>query len=176
LIIGRGGTDEDPVRSHANVPPQGRSMIRAFEPSDMEDVLELWLEASAGAHDFVGREFWESKVDDMRNRYLPAAETHVFVQGGRVRGFVSLQGDTLAALFVSPAFQGRGLGRRLMDRVKRLRDRLELTVYRENQRAVRFYRRCGFAVVGERTDPHTGHAEVLMEYGPGGTVPALPGG
>jgi hypothetical protein len=24
-------------------------MIRAFEPSDMEDVLELWLEASAEA-------------------------------------------------------------------------------------------------------------------------------
>jgi len=51
-------------------------MIRSFEPSDMDRVLEIWLEASIQAHDFLAREFWESKVSEMRDTYLPASETY----------------------------------------------------------------------------------------------------
>ncbi len=50
------------------------NMIRAFKPSDMDDVLNIWLEASIGAHGFIGKEFWESRVDEMRETYIPDSE------------------------------------------------------------------------------------------------------
>ena len=139
-------------------------MIRAFDPSDMNDVLDIWLRASIEAHGFVDREFWESRVKDMRSVYIPASDTYVFIDH-EIRGFFSLQGDTLAALFVSPEFQGNGIGQRLMDKAKSLRNQLNLTVYKENTRSIDFYRKCGFTIIKEKVDEHTGHVELLMEYG-----------
>ncbi len=139
-------------------------MIRAFESSDMNDVLKIWLEASIDAHSFVGREFWESRVDDMREMYIPASDTYVFSENGTVKGFFSLHADSLAAMFVSPDAQGKGIGKQLMNRAKSLRRKLNLTVYRENEKSIQFYRKCGFKPVKERTEEHTGHIEILMEY------------
>ena len=139
-------------------------MIRAFEQSDMDDVLDIWLKASIKAHSFVGKEFWESKIDDMRNIYIPNSDTYVFTEDRIIKGFFSLHDNTLAALFVSTNFQGRGIGRSLMEKAKALRKKLNLSVYRANQTAVRFYKASGFSIVKERIDEHTGNTEIIMEY------------
>ena len=46
-------------------------MISRLKETDMDQVLEIWLEASIKSHNFIKREFWESKLEDMRNLYLP---------------------------------------------------------------------------------------------------------
>lgn len=139
-------------------------MIRTFESSDMNDVLNIWLEATIRAHGFVGKEFWESRVCDMRETYIPASDTYVFSENGTVKGFISLNGESLAAMFVSPDAQGKGIGQQLMKKAKSLRKKLYLTVYQENPRSVDFYRKCGFLTIEEKVDKHTGHMEILMEY------------
>ncbi len=139
-------------------------MIRAVESSDMNDVLDIWLRASIEAHSFVGREFWESKIEDMRKTYIPAADTYVFMDREVIKGFFSLYGDTLAAMFVSPDFQGNGIGQQLMGKAKSLRNKLSLTVYKENPRSIDFYRKSGFVIIKEKVDEHTGHIEILMGY------------
>lgn len=143
--------------------PKNR-IIRRFEESDMDDVLDIWLQASVLAHSFVGRSFWESKLDDMRNLYIPASETYLLLEQGKIQGFVSLVDETLAALFVLPTEQGKGVGQQLMRKAKSLKNSLNLTVYKENARTVHFYKACGFAVMEERIDEHTGHVEYVMKY------------
>ena len=139
-------------------------MIREFIASDMDSVMSIWLESSIKAHDFVERTFWESKLDDMRNIYIPASETYVYESDSEVNGFFSLHDDTLAAIFVAPGWQGEGIGQKLMAKVKSLRERITLDVYKENQKTVAFYKRCGFRGVSEKKDPHTGHVELVMEF------------
>lgn len=141
-------------------------MIRSFESSDMDDVLDIWLEASIKAHDFVDRTFWESKADDMRQIYIPTSETYVFSDNGTIKGFFSFNGDTLAAIFVSPNAQGKGIGQQLMAKAKSLKKKFNLTVYRENHKSIEFYKRCGFTIIKEQVDEHTGHIEILMAYNP----------
>ncbi|MCC5859134.1 MAG: GNAT family N-acetyltransferase [Ectothiorhodospiraceae bacterium] len=139
-------------------------MIRPMASHDMDSILTIWLEASIESHDFVSREFWESRLEDMRNVYIPASETYIYETDGTVKGFFSLHGNTLAAIFVSPGCQGEGIGQKLMEKVKELRNPVCLDVYRENHRTVAFYRRCGFRELAEKRDPHTGHVELVMEY------------
>ena len=50
-------------------------MIREYNPTDIEAVLDIWLTASIKAHDFVAPEFWESQVANMRDLYIPASTT-----------------------------------------------------------------------------------------------------
>jgi len=142
------------------------TMIRPFETSDMNDVLDIWLKASIQAHHFVDRTFWESQTDNMRDIYIPASDTYVFIEDDIIKGFFSLHGDTMAAMFVAPDFQGKGIGQQMMKKATSLRNKLYLAVYRENPRGIDFYRKYGFVISRERVDEHTGHMEILMEYNP----------
>ena len=142
-------------------------MIRRYQVSDLDSVLDIWLAASIEAHDFVGPEFWRSKVDDMRKLYIPASEVFVCEHNSKVVGFYALHGKALAAIFVSPEAQGKGFGSELIEHAKRRRTHLDLTVYKENGKSVAFYKKRGFRELGEQTDAHTGRAELLMRWGLG---------
>lgn len=137
-------------------------MIRAFRPEDMEPVLAIWLAASIQAHDFVAPDFWRAQLDNMRNLYLPHAEVYVYGDDAGVLGFYALAEDRLAAIFVAPDAQGKGIGKALLQHARTRRATLTLTVYQANVASVDFYRSQGFAIVGESLDEATGHEEYIM--------------
>lgn len=142
------------------------TMIRESNPNDLEQMLAIWLDASCLAHSFIPSSFWESKQEDMRNLYLPSTTNWVYVdeKSGKVKGFISISGNYIPALFVDPAVQGKGIGCALLEQVKKCSSRLILNVYAENERAIRFYQKQGFILVGEDIEEHTGHKEFMMEY------------
>ncbi len=143
---------------------QKKHMIRNYQHPDIDQVIKIWLEASIKAHDFVKSGFWESKVKDMREIYIPSGETYVYEEEGIIKGFVSLYKDTLAAIFVFPTYQGTGIGKKLIKKAKEVRDKLNLSVYKQNHRSIEFYKRYGFIVEKEQIDEHTGHPEVVMTF------------
>lgn len=144
-------------------------MIRRYAPPDVDQIISIWLAASIEAHDFVKKEYWEAKITDMTYVYIPASETYVYEEDGIIKGFVSLHGDMLAALFVSPSEQSKGIGQRLVAKSKQVRRNLRLTVYKANEKSVAFYKKCGFKIVKEQIDEHTGHPEFVMGFVPSTT-------
>ena len=64
---------------------------------------------------------------------------------GEILGFLGLEGDYIAGIFVRHGAQSRGVGKKLLDRAKEGRGRLSLRVYEKNTRAAAFYRRGGFS-------------------------------
>ncbi|MFM2481827.1 N-acetyltransferase [Celerinatantimonas sp. YJH-8] len=137
-------------------------MIRKYQENDLACVLQLWLNASIIAHDFIAAEFWESQVDAMRHVYIPASESYVFEMKNEVVGFYALNENHLAALFVAPEWQGQGIGTQLLAHATHRSETLTLSVYKENQASYQFYVSHGFKVVREQRDIHTGHLEYRM--------------
>lgn len=137
-------------------------MIREYSAADTETVLNIWLTASIKAHNFIAPEFWESRVGNMRDIYLPASQTYVFQFDGEVRGFYSLYEGILAAIFVCPEHQGSGIGKQLMQHARLECPNLSLNVYKENHATIEFYLSQGFNIVSEQADEHTGHQEYTM--------------
>ncbi|MGF1754602.1 N-acetyltransferase [Vibrio makurazakiensis] len=137
-------------------------MIRRYVSNDTDAILDIWLSASIKAHDFVDAGFWESQVDNMRDVYIPASKTYVFVLDSRIVGFYSLYEQALAAIFVSPDCQGKGIGKQLMVHAKEQCSNLTLNVYAENEASYQFYLSLGFAVVSEQVCEHTGCLEFTM--------------
>lgn len=137
-------------------------MIRQFTPDDINVVLNIWLTASIKAHDFVAAEFWKSQVDTMREIYLPASKTYVFELESRVVGFYALYENTLAALFVLPDCQGKGIGKQLIAHAKLQCSSLTLSVYTENEASYQFYLSQDFIVISTQPCEHTGHMEYTM--------------
>lgn len=140
-------------------------MIKKYNKNHLDAVLDIWLNASVKAHDFISAEFWESQVKSMRSIYIPASETYVYEIESRVVGFYSLYENNLAAIFVSPELQGKGIGKQLLSHAKAQRTVLSLSVYKENQASYQFYLSQGFKLVSEQLDEHTGHPEYVMSSG-----------
>ncbi|WP_028582054.1 N-acetyltransferase [Desulfogranum japonicum] len=140
-------------------------MIRSFYQSDLEGVLNIWLTASIKAHSFMPAEYWQSKVNDMREIYLPASESYVYEERGDILGFLSIYQNNLAAIFVSPLKQGNGIGSKLIEHVKSKYQVLNLCVYKGNIDSIEFYKKHGFTIVYEQIDEHTGHPEIAMKLG-----------
>lgn len=141
------------------------SITRLTDPEEVEEVVNIWLEGSKAAHHFIDFTYWLKHADAMRTTYIPQSDTWVFRDHtNEIAGFVSLVEDYLASLFVHPQKQGRGIGSKLMDKVKELKSELSLAVYAKNQKAVSFYKKSGFDIKETRTDPNTGEEEILMVW------------
>ncbi|HEY3362717.1 MAG TPA: GNAT family N-acetyltransferase [Methanosarcina sp.] len=139
-------------------------LIQKYRKADLEEIVRIWYEASVIGHSFVPASYWASQKNAMKERYLPLAENFVFKEDRQIAGFLSLVGERVCALFVAPEMQGRGIGRTLLECAKTQKKKLSLKVYRENESAFRFYKKCEFIAAGEEVDEYTGHIQILMEW------------
>ncbi|GAA5009939.1 acetyltransferase [Acinetobacter puyangensis] len=139
-------------------------IIREALSQDMQDILNIWLNASIQAHNFIPDSFWHEKIVDMKHVYLPVAKNYVIEDTHRIKGFASLleDQDMLAALFIDPEFQGVGYGSALLNFLKTQYRQLNLNVYAENTAAVEFYQKHYFSILTQNIDAHTQHAEFAM--------------
>ena len=134
-------------------------MVRRMRPAEIDAAADIWLETNIEAHSFVPERYWRDHFEVVKG-LLAQAELYVFEGEAGIQGFLGLDADYIAGLFVKSG--ARGGGKKLLDHVKSGRSRLTLRVYQKNVGAIRFYRREGFAVQGESVDESTGEPEYLM--------------
>jgi putative acetyltransferase len=89
-------------------------MIRKYEETDLEGLLDVWYQASLVAHPFLGEDFFTQERENIRTVYMPIADTWVYEDAGRVVGFISLLDNEVGGIFVYPSWQGKGVGRSLI--------------------------------------------------------------
>ena len=75
---------------------------------------------------------------------LGHARTWVVEDDCSIVAFCSMLDDLIGGLFTHPEHQGRGHGRALVAHVGPQFDPLFVEVFEANDRAIDFYRRCGF--------------------------------
>lgn len=139
-------------------------MIRKLNITDLDRVMEIWLDSNIEAHDFITRDYWEKNAPTVREQLLQA-EVYVFESYGDILGFVGLQDDYLAGIFVDKNFRSEGVGKELLNLVKTVHNLLTLSVYEKNSRAIAFYEREGFVVKSKSLDSETGEVEYTMTWG-----------
>ena len=140
--------------------------IRPYTEDDLGELLDVWYRASLIAHSFLSEEFFETERREIAERWLPVAETAVYEIDGRVVGFVALIGNEVGAIFVDPDYQGRGIGRALMDAALESCPYLELDVFEANSIGRRFYAAYGFTMVDRHMNESVGQPEFRLRLGP----------
>lgn len=140
-------------------------MVRRMEASDLDCVMQIWLETNKKAHSFIPQEYWKKNFASVKEM-IWEAQVYVYEaeSSGTIKGFLGLTDNYIAGIFVCGPAQSNGIGKQLLCHAKSLMNSLSLHVYRKNERAVRFYQREGFLCRDERTDLETGEAELLMEW------------
>ncbi len=142
-------------------------MIRKYRPEDSDTLVSVWKAASAVAHPFLEPTFLAQETENLRNIYLPNAETWVFEDKGVPVGFVSLVGDEIGGLFLDPSCHGKGFGRALVDYAVAEKGPVWLEVFEKNETGRRFYDRYGFIEVGRSRHEASGEIAIKVAFKPG---------
>ena len=90
-------------------------IIRQYQQSDLEGVLNSWEVATRLVHEFMTDEFIAEQRINVEKVYLPNTDTWVAEINGTVQGFISLMGNEVGAIFLQPQYHGMGVGKALMD-------------------------------------------------------------
>jgi putative acetyltransferase len=124
--------------------------IRAAQPSDEPLLLALWERSVRTTHTFLD----EADITFYRPltaSYLASGTAELWVlvdEADMPVGFMGLAAQGIDALFLDPAFRGRGGGRMLVAHAQALAGgALTVDVNEENAAASAFYEALGFVVV-----------------------------
>ncbi|EIW18787.1 MULTISPECIES: N-acetyltransferase [Pelosinus] len=138
-------------------------MIKEFEKSEIDEVMNIWLATNINAHNFLPEKYWIDNYNVVKEQYLPISETFVYKEDSVIKGFISIINNSfIGALFVAKEYQGQGIGLKLINHCKSLYPKLELAVYVDNIGAVDFYKRCGFEFQTEQVNEDSAFREYIM--------------
>lgn len=138
-------------------------MIREYRNEDLEPIMQIWLESNSEAHNFIDEDYWKQSYDLVKAE-LPKAKIYVNTNGAEILGFIGLQGNYIAGLFVKKNMRGYGIGSELLTYVKKYYSSLTLSVYEKNKGAVGFYGKHGFEVIKKKIDKNVNEEEYVMEW------------
>ena len=139
-------------------------IIREYKESDLQQVLNSWEQSTRLAHEFMSDEFIAQERKNVAEIYLPSTETWVAEIDGEVKGFISLMGNEVGAIFLHPKYHGHGIGKALMDHAKNIHDSLEVEVFKKNFIGYSFYLKSGFEELIEKHHEATGEQLLRMKY------------
>jgi GNAT superfamily N-acetyltransferase len=149
--------------------PQNPNPHLVLRPARLDDspvISEVFLSARQKALPDLPKVQTDEEVRTwIRQVMVPRTKVWVAEIRGRVEGFFSLEGQTLAHLYVHPDHQGLNVGTALLDRARALSpERLTLYTFARNEGARRFYDRRGFRAIEFGHDNEENEPDVLYEW------------
>lgn len=147
--------------------------ITKITADDMPRVVEVWEASVRATHHFLT----EDNIQYIRSLVSDDLTPLEYLLGvrddqGQVVGFIGVEGDEVAALFIHPAWRGQGIGRSLFTYAVDTLGATKVDVNEQNEQAVGFYRHMGFEVIGRSVDDGLGQPFPLLHMKRRATAPA----
>ena len=136
-------------------------IVRKYEEEDLNSVLSVWENTQQIAHPFLPKTFQAQEKKNIRELYLPNADTWVLEEDSQVVGFIALIGNEIGGLFLQPTHHGKGFGKLMVDKAKELHGELVVDVFKNNTVGRQFYSKYGFKLVEKKVHDQTG--EILLQ-------------
>ena len=138
-------------------------MIRKFRENDLPSIMQIWFDSNVEVHSFIPEKYWMDNFEMVKD-ILPQAEIYVYENLGKISGFRGLNKDYIEGIFVEKNMRSKGIGKQLLNYVKKLKDEMHLSVYQKNYKAISFYQRENFVIQSESIDNDTNEKELLMSW------------
>lgn len=127
---------------------QKMTSIRISRPDDGERAIEIWRHAVDATHHFLTLEDRQA-IDEMVCDFLPQVPLWLAVDANDYPlAFMFIDNGHMEALFVDPAYRGKGIGATLVRHGLALHPSMTTDVNEQNLQALGFYEKMGFERTG----------------------------
>lgn len=137
--------------------------LETLQETELNAIMAIWLAANKEAHSFVDSNYWEENTSLVRSM-MPEATIYVAEKDGKIVGFAGMMEDYLAGIFITNEYRSHGLGKALLDEIKKEHNQLSLSVFEKNKGAYQFYIREGFQVKNTQLDEEVNQIDVTMTW------------
>ena len=138
-------------------------MIRKFRENDLPSIMQIGFDSIVEVHSFIPEKYWMDNFEMVKD-ILPQAEIYVYENLGKISGFIGLNKDYIEGIFVEKNMRSKGIGKQLLNYVKKLKEEMHLSAYQKNYKAISFYQREDFVIQSESIDNDTNEKELLMSW------------
>jgi putative acetyltransferase len=122
--------------------------IRPARAADGARLIDIWRRAVDATHDFL-QPADRHAIDQEVSAFLPQAPAWLATDADDCAvGFMLIDGTHMDALFIDPDWHGKGVGRSLVQHGLALHPAMTTDVNEQNEGALTFYERLGFARTG----------------------------
>ncbi len=127
--------------------------IDALNESVLSSLVEIWLETNKKTHHYI---IFQSNIGNLIYTFLN--------EKNEIVGFLGIQNDYIAGIFIKEEYQRKGIGKSLLDQSKKDFNELTLTVYEKNQQAIAFYLSQNFNQIDQQVDVLNKENEIIMKW------------
>lgn len=138
-------------------------MIKKFKKDNINEVMQIWLETNIKAHNFIPEDYWLENFEYTKKAILQA-EVYIYQKEDKIVGFSGLSDNYIGGIFVLPKYQSQGIGKEILEYLKDIKTELSLSVYKKNEKAIKFYRREKFVTQLESVEDSTKEEELFMVW------------
>ena len=124
-------------------------MIRNFKESDLHDIETVYEKSNNALSLNVESDFFKKDRKKFTSETIRRCRNLVYEHEEKVVGIISWSQDYIEGLFVLPEFWNRGIGTELLNAAASGKNEISLQVYADNKRALDFYGKYGFEIVGK---------------------------
>jgi len=139
-------------------------MIRKYQNSDLENIMDIWYDAQTIAHPFLKKDFVDKVKVMMMDMFIPNSKTWVYEKGDTLVGFIAMMDNEIGGLFICPDAQSKGIGTSLLKYMNNYYKTLEVEVFDENKIGKPFYLKQGFKPITEYVHKETQQKVLRMHY------------
>jgi len=139
-------------------------MIYDVEKKDYTQLIEVWEASVRATHDFLtDEEIKQLKSLILEKNYFDAVELKCCKNTqGEIIGFCGVAEKKIEMLFVAPSAQGQGIGSALCQYAVEHQNATKVDVNEQNPRAITFYKKMGFRIVGRSAVDKQGRPYPLL--------------
>ena len=145
-------TPEEPIVNKSEIIPLGIRIATETDAAEIALVLRV-----ARQHNLPYLPELHTPEEDLgyiKEKVLKEDQVVVADESGKVVGFCAFKDGWIDHLYILPEYQGKGIGKSLLNRAKDGNSKLELWTFQRNTDAIKFYEKNGFALA-ETTDGTT---------------------
>jgi putative acetyltransferase len=131
--------------------------IDEVSEEDFDTLLTVWEASVRATHDFISEDNIQFFKPLLRNEALPSLDLRCIRDANHSPvGFIGVSNGKVEMLFIHPDYFDKGLGKKLLEYAVHHLKAPELDVNEQNPKALGFYKKMGFVVVGRSELDGTG--------------------
>jgi putative acetyltransferase len=138
-------------------------MLLPANETDYAAIMDVWELSVRATHHFLPEDYLQH-IKTRIPSFFPQVQLYVERdEEGQLTGFLGVADTKIEMLFIHPHCRGKGIGRRLTQfAIQQLKAR-EVDVNEQNEQAVGFYKRMGFAEAGRSETDGLGKPFPLLQ-------------